>query len=384
MEETRRSVGASVRVHPAAGASSGVVVRVEGSLTLDTTAPLWESLDGVVGEAGSRASGIDVSGVADCDTAGAAYLAVLRRRAGSGGARAPLVGARAQVASIVDLVEDAHLGPPPSLPADPDETLFHKVGERALLLVRDARGVFAYVGDLVAGLGAAVTGRGALRWNDTLLYMQRAGADALGIVALINFLMGVILAYQGVAMLGDLGFESYTPDAVAVSVILELGPLMTAIIVAGRSGAAFAAEIGTMKVNEEVDALDTMGLDRTRFLVVPKVAALLLMMPLLVVFADACGVLGGLAICATQLDMPITQYLNAAFSRVDLWGACQGLIKGEAYALCIAGTGCLRGLRTQTGAQGVGLATTSAVVTSILLIIVADAALTMVFQHVGP
>jgi phospholipid/cholesterol/gamma-HCH transport system permease protein len=213
--------------------------------------------------------------------------------------------------------------------------------------------------------------------------MVRAGADALPIVALISFLMGVILAFQGVNLLGKLGFDSYTPDAVAVGILLELGPLMTAIIVAGRSGSAFAAEIGTMTVNEEVDALVTMGLDRTRFLVVPKVVALCLMVPLLVVFADACGLMGGCAIGLTALDMTFEQYLQRSFAHVDLWGATQGVIKGEAYAIAIAAVGCLRGLQTRQGAQGVGISATSAVVTSIFMIVVLDAALTALFTYAG-
>jgi phospholipid/cholesterol/gamma-HCH transport system permease protein len=284
----------------------------------------------------------------------------------------------------VTLVEGAHLGPLPSTPPEADFNLFHFVGHHTLEFLEDVRESLSFVGELVSGLAGVLLHPSRLRWADCLLYMQRTGADALGIVALINFLMGVILAFQGVSMLGDLGFESYTPSAVAVGIILELGPLMTAILVAGRSGSAFAAEIGTMKVNEEVDALDTMGLDRMRFLVAPKVVALLVMMPLLVVFADACGVLGGLAICGTTLGMPVSQYFNEAFRHVDLWGATQGLIKGEAYAVCIAGVGCLRGLQTETGAQGVGLSTTSAVVSSILLIIVSDAVLTVIFQYVHP
>ena len=196
--------------------------------------------------------------------------------------------------------------------------------------------------------------------------------------------MGVILAFQSVNLLGQLGFESYTADAVAVSVVLELGPLMTAIIVAGRSGSAFAAEIGTMKVNEEVDAIETMGLDATKFLVVPKIIALCAMLPILVVFADACGVFGGCLIGVSSLDFTVAQYLTRSFAHVSLWGATQGLIKGEAYAVCIAAVGCLRGMQTKQGAQGVGLSATSAVVSSIFLIIVADAVLTVLFHYAHP
>src|SRR6185503_20198490 len=153
-------------------------------------------------------------------------------------------------------------------------------------------------------------------------------------------------------------------------------PLMTSILVAGRSGSAFAAEIGTMKVNEEVDALDTMGLDSTRFLVMPKFVALLLMMPLLVTFADFCGIAGGMLIGVTTVGLPVHLYLHESVERLTVWHAVQGLIKGECYAVVIAAVGCLRGLQTKSGAQGVGLSATSAVVSGIFLIIVVDAVLT--------
>jgi phospholipid/cholesterol/gamma-HCH transport system permease protein len=295
----------------------------------------------------------------------------------------PVTGANAQVASTLAIVEGAETTPISAVAPEHEEApFFERVGERMVRTFASVRNTFEYIGDVTAAFAAAALHPRSVRWRDVFLYMSRAGADALPIVALINGLMGVILAFQGVNLLGKLGFDSYTPDAVAVSVVLELGPLMTAIIVAGRSGSAFAAEIGTMTVNEEVDALRTMGLDRTRFLVVPKIIALLAMMPLLVVFADACGLMGGLLIGTTALDMTIAQYLRQSLEHIDLWGASQGLIKGEAYAVCIASVGCLRGLQTRQGAQGVGLAATSAVVSSIFLVIVCDAILTVIFHYV--
>ncbi|MCG3133262.1 MAG: hypothetical protein HMLKMBBP_00387 [Planctomycetes bacterium] len=358
------------------------VARVAGELTLATTPPLWREVRGVA----AACEEIDVRGVPRCDSAGAALLVHLRREsaARNGGRDAPITGAVAQVASMLAIVEDADVHPisPVAPPHEPDDGVFERVGGAAMRLAEAARGGLGYVGDVTASLAQALASPRTVRWKDAFLYMTRAGADALPIVALINVLMGIILAFQGVSLLGKLGFESYTPEAVSVSVVLELGPLMTAILVAGRSGSAFAAEIGTMTVNEEVDALRTMGLDRTRFLVVPKLLALLAMMPLLVVFADACGLLGGLLIGVTALDMTIAQYMAKSFEQLDLWGASQGLIKGEAYALSIAAVSCWRGLRTGNGAQGVGLSATSAVVSSIFLIIVCDAVLTVVFHYV--
>jgi phospholipid/cholesterol/gamma-HCH transport system permease protein len=375
---------ATIDVDRGGAAGGRAVVRVAGALNLATTPALWKAIDGVVASA-AGAAGIDVSRVPECDFSGATFLVALRRRLAADGVAAEWTGAGAQVASLLRLVERAEITPPATGAPDADEDEFlEKVGARTWRALLRVHAALDYVGTLTAALAAAAVRPATVRWRDVLLYMARAGSDALPIVALINFLMGVILAFQGVSLLGKLGFESYTPDAVAVSVLLELGPLMTAVIVAGRSGSAFAAEIGTMKVNEEVDALVTMGLDRTRFLVVPKVLALLAVMPLLVVFAGACGLIGGAAIGVTTLDFTLAQYLARSFVNVDLWGATQGLIKGEAYAVCIAAVGCYRGLRTEQGAQGVGLSATSAVVSSIFLIIVSDAVLTVLFHYVHP
>lgn len=364
------------------GAAGRPVVRVAGALTLATTPALWRDAADVASR-GARAAAIDVSGVPSCDFAGATFLVALRRRLGSGADAPAWSGAAPQVASLLQLVENAEMVPPATGAATAEDfQLFALVGTRAWRTYVAARDGFDYVGRVASASVRAVLAPGSVRWRDVVGYAMRAGSDALPIVALVNFLMGIILAFQGVSLLGRLGFESYTPVAVAVSVLLELGPLMTAILVAGRSGSAFAAEIGTMKVNEEVDALETMGLDRTRFLVVPKMIALCVMMPLLVVFGDACGLLGGLSIGVTTLDMTVAQYLQRSFQHVDLWGATQGVIKGECYAIDIAVVSCWRGLQTKSGAQAVGVSATAAVVSSIFLIIVTDAVLTVIFTYV--
>jgi phospholipid/cholesterol/gamma-HCH transport system permease protein len=386
MDDGRGRPGA-VTIDVAAGDGPGgrPVVRVAGELTLETTPPLWAAVPDV-GIRGAGAARIDVAGVPRCDFAGASFLVALRRRVTGTDEPPAWAGASPQVTSLLELVEKAEMVPPATgaPPKDADEEIFEHVGRRTYGAYVAARDAFDYVGTFVLAMGRSLRAPRSIRARDVTTHMLRAGADALPIVALINFLMGIILAFQGVNLLGRLGFEVYVPATVAVGVLLELGPLMTAILVAGRSGSSFAAEIGTMRVNEEVDALDTMGLDRTRFLVVPKVLALLLMMPFLVVFGDACGLLGGLAIGVTQIDFTIHQYLQKSFQYVDLWGATQGMIKGQCYALDIAAVGCYRGLQTKQGAQAVGASATSAVVTSILLIIVTDAVLTVIFTYVHP
>jgi phospholipid/cholesterol/gamma-HCH transport system permease protein len=354
------------------------VLRLSGDLTLDGTPALWAQLDETLARAAAPLV-VDVSAVGRCDSAGAAMLLALRERFGD----VSVVGANEQVASALRLADRGAQASAVAAP-EPRRGLVERAGAWAVGVGATVRDTFGYIGDLCASLARAVVHPSSVRWRDTVQYMGRTGSDALGIVALIGFLIGWILAFQGAAQLSRFGVESYVADAVGVGIVMELGPLMTAIIVAGRSGSAFAAEIATMKVNEEVDALDTMGLDRTRFLVTPKVVALLLMMPLLVVFADACGILGGMLVGVTSLGMTVETYLRRTGDIVDLRAVAQGMIKGEAYALVIASIGCLRGLETKQGAQGVGLATTSAVVTAILFLILADATLTTVFHYAWP
>jgi phospholipid/cholesterol/gamma-HCH transport system permease protein len=352
------------------------VLRLTGELTLDSTAALWPRLDETLARAKAPIA-VDVSAVGRCDSAGAAMLLALRDRFGD----VSVVGANEQVASVLDLAR--RVGPLSArIEARSRLDLVERADSWAHQMLATIRETFAYIGELTACLALAIRHPKTVRWRDTYSYMVLAGSDAVGIVALIGFLIGWILAFQGAAQLSKFGVQSYVADTVGIGVVMELGPLMTAIIVAGRSGAAFAAEIGTMKVNEEVDALDTMGLDRMRFLVAPKVIALLLMMPLLVIFADTCGILGGLVIGTTSLDMTLETYLRRTADSVEMKYVLQSMVKAEAYALVIAAIGCLRGLQTRQGAQGVGLSTTSAVVTGILFLILSNALLTTVFHYV--
>ena len=356
--------------------SGRTLVRISGELTLESSPAAFAAIRPIA--AARRPVTLDVTDVPRCDSAAAAIVLAL-----GGAPDVTVVGANAQVASVLRLAEKLPQDDALAQRPQPNPSVLERIGAVAHDVVAAVRDTLAYIGDLTSTLVASAVHPSRVRWGDMIRSMARTGPDALGIVGLIGFLMGWILAFQGAEQLGRFGIEVYTADAVGAAVVIELGPLMTAIIVAGRSGAAFAAEIGTMKVNEEVDALDTMGLDRMRFLVAPKVIALVLMMPLLVIFADACGVLGGMLVGTTMLDMTVSTYMRHTIDSVSLWNFAQGMIKGEAYAIVIASVGCMRGLQTKQGAQGVGLATTSAVVTAIFLLIVVDAILTTIFSVLG-
>ena len=252
-----------------------------------------------------------------------------------------------------------------------------QVGERTVELWTDAKAILNFIGELAYSLYLAVRHPGVVRWGATFSYMDRTGSDAVPIVGMICFLMGLILQMH------QFGADIFVADLVGLSICMELGPLMVAMICTGRAGSAFAAEIGTMKVSEEVDALVTMGLDPNRFLVLPKVLALTMAMPMLTLFGDVAGIAGGFAVGMGQLGLPFVAYYQETVAVVTLWHVVQGLIKSVVFALLVAAVGCQRGLRTDGGAQGVGASTTSAVVSGIFLIVLADAGLTIVFNALG-
>jgi phospholipid/cholesterol/gamma-HCH transport system permease protein len=213
--------------------------------------------------------------------------------------------------------------------------------------------------------------------------MQKCGAMALPIVSLISFLVGVTLAYSGAIVLRRFGGDIWVADLIGVAMTREMGAMMAGIVLAGRTGAAYAAEIGSMKANEEIDALTVLGISPVRFLVLPRVMALGLMMPLLAMYANCLGILGGMAIAYATLDIPPAAYWVEMLTIVDISDVAVGVIKAIVFGLIVGFSGCLRGLQAENNAAGVGNAATSAVVTSILFIIVADAIFAVVFNAIG-
>ncbi len=231
---------------------------------------------------------------------------------------------------------------------------------------------------LVEAVVAPLRGK-KVRGRSTVEQMVRIGFDSIPIVCTIAFFVGLILAMQSAYQLKRFGATIFVADLVAVSVIRELGPLLTAIIIAGRSGSAIAAEIGTMKVGEEIDALRAMGLNHVNFLFVPRMAALLIVLPCLTILADGIGIFGGYLLSISTLEFSSTRYLNQTASALLMKDLITGLVKSGFFALIIAVVGCYRGINTEGGAEGVGKSTTSSVVTSIFLIIAADVFFTALF-----
>jgi phospholipid/cholesterol/gamma-HCH transport system permease protein len=257
-----------------------------------------------------------------------------------------------------------------------------RVGTRTLAWAGAARDTLAFIGDACLAFGKLLHGSARFRRADLAMLLQDCGAQALPLVTLISFLIGTILAFIGSVQLRQFGAQIYVADLVALAMALELGAMMTAVIMAGRTGAAFAAQLGTMRVNQELDALTTLGLSPMEFLVVPRLLALGLMVPLLTVYADLMGILGGAVVSAAMLDIASAEYFGRARAALSLTACAQGLLKSAVYGVLVALAGCLRGLQSGRSAAAVGAAATSAVVTGIVLIVVASAVLTVIFQEV--
>jgi len=324
---------------------------------------------------------LDLSGVDYFDSGGGAVLISLRQQLARMGADLRIAASTAAIDGFLSLVDqEALLAPPPPVPPR-TIGLTVRIGEQTLEVLSDVRALLAFAGEVILGVWEGLRKPRRIRWRETWLYMERTGLDAVPIVSLISFLMGLITAFQAAVQLTQFGADIYVANLVGLSIVRELGPLMTAIIAAGRSGAAFAAEIGTMKVSDEVDALTTMGLDRTRFLVTPKVLALLVMLPCLTLGADLVGILGGLTVAVLGLGLPVQVYLRQTRLALGIWDVYSGLIKSVAFAILISGVGCLRGFQAEGGAESVGRITTSAIVAAIFLIIVADAVFTVLFHY---
>ena len=255
-----------------------------------------------------------------------------------------------------------------------------QVGTASCLVCSEAVNFAKFTGDMTLAFADAIRHPGKIKWRTTTYYMDICGSNAVPIISLLGLLVGVILAFQAIVQLGRYGVESYVVNLVGTVIVTELGPLITAIVLAGRSGSAFAAEIGSMKAAEEIDAMITMGFDPNRFLIVPKVIAMLIITPGLTIFSDVCGIIGGLLIVCTKLNFSVAEYYFKTIEVVKPIDLFQGLFKSLFFAVIIASIGCLKGFDATKDAQGVGRAATSAVVTAIFLIIIADAILTSLFS----
>lgn len=348
---------------------------VSGRLDASTIRDLWHQALAAVMAARERHVVIDAAGVDYCDGAGIALLVDLKRQRPAGEVTVENLAPR--FAALLDQFDAQRLARDLD-PEPPRRSSIEEIGAIAAGIGHDLREQVAFVGESAAALGAAFRHPHLVRWKDVWRICERVGADALPIVALISFLIGSILAFQSAIPMRRFGAEIFVADLIGLAMLRELGPLMTAILLAGRSGAAFAAEIGTMKVNQEVDALTTMGLDPVRFLVTTRMLAALLMTPLLTLFADLVSLLGG-AVTMRSFSIPFVTFRHEVEAIVDFSDFLAGFVKSFFFAIVIAGVGCLRGLQTGAGASAVGDAATRAVVSGIILLVAVDGLFAVVY-----
>lgn len=364
-----------------------LTVSVGGGWRLTDPHPTWgaivaKDLKGLAPDARPQVVRVVAENLTEWDSSLAILLRHARHEAESIGAACEWIGLPAgaeQLERMLAQESTKAAGPEAAGGAD----LFTTVGNLTHLLAVEVREFSHLVGECSFSIARFFRRQAQFRWRDCLWQMQLCGGQALPIVGVIAVLTGVILAYQAAAQLRQFGADIFVADMVGIAMVREMGPLMTAIVLAGRTGAAFAATLGSMKANEEIDALQTLGVSPVDFLVMPRLTALASMLPLLVLFANALGMIGGLAIAMGILDIPANLYWTETKSFVDLSDLFTGLIKAGTYGVLIGLSGCLRGLQAERSAGGVGQAATSAVVTSIFLIIVANAIYAVLFNILG-
>jgi phospholipid/cholesterol/gamma-HCH transport system permease protein len=364
------------------GPGQEIILSLSGHIALENLDPFVSEVRSRLQEGHPAAVILDLAGVEYLDSAGALALRKLESDLKAGALPCNFVNVSDHARRILDLINCEDLTRPPLIAGQQHRGVFEQIGEASLKIANDLVQVLTFLGELLLALGSCLLHPRSVRWGDVLFYMKRAGVDGLPIIGLIGLLLGLIIAFMSSLQLKQFGANIYVASLLAVAMVQELGPIMTAILVAGRSGSAFAAEIGTMKVNEEVDALVAMGFNPVKFLAVPKVLAAIVVVPLLTIYAILFGLLGGLLIGVLGLDLTVYSYVSETRRSLEMFDFISTLVKTGVFALLVAGIGCQRGFQVRGGAEAVGSATTSAVVAGIFLIIVTDSAFALVFHYI--
>jgi len=359
-----------------------VVLSIAGCISLDNISFMLPELKSLLEMKRPSKLTADLKNIEYLDSAGAMLLVQLEIEAKNRSVPFEYLNMSESVNGIVTLLDKKALSSNPIISEKRTAGLFERVGEASISFYNDIIEVIAFGGELTLEIIHSLFHPRSVRWTDVIVYMKKVGVDGLPIVGLISFLLGLILAFMSSLQLKQFGANIYVPSLLSLAMVRELGPMMTAILVAGRSGSAFAAEIGTMKVNEEVDALITMGFNPTRFLAIPKVFASMIVVPLLTLFADFFAIMGGLLIGVIFLDLTVYTFIQQSIKAISVFNIVTSMIKSVVLAILIAGIGCQRGFTVRGGAQDVGNATTSAVVAALFLIIVVDSIFAVLLNYV--
>ena len=357
-------------------------LRIRGRLVFAEATLLWTELRRLeTSAARGQTLNFEMSAVQRIDGGAMALLACLRTELHRRGVKAEFVAADPRVQQIITLYGGDN--PVARLKRRRPIGTLDQLGRATIAILLEMQLVLAFFGQMVVSVTGLLRSPRSANWRELPSTMERSGADAVPIIVLINFLVGLAMAFQAAAQLKRFGANLLVADLIGISVCRELGPLMTAIVVCGRSGAAFAAELGFMQVNEEIDALRTMGFGPMRYLVLPRAIALIVVVPLLSLLADVAGVLGGLVVAISSLDLTVRGYINETVRVVTLWDVSTGIIKSVVFALAIALIACQQGLATSGGAEGVGRRTTATVVVTLFTLILVDAVITVFFRLAG-
>jgi len=365
------SQAATTRVELRQGAGVAPVLALSGALDVETAAQARRDVVARLSGARLPALEVDASAVDHGDMSGMSLLYELAEGRLVQGVRATIRGLRPEFQTLLAAFPSGEaLGA--LTPAPDRRRLFDEVGVISISMAADARAQLAFLGALVQGFAAVLRRPRAMRWREVAVVFEKAGVNALPIVSLISLLMGLVIAFEAAQPLEMFGAQIFIADMIGLVMVREFSPIFTAIIFAGRSGSAFAAEIGTMKVNEELNALETMGLDPIRFLVIQRVFAGTLLMPVLAAYSMVLGVFGGVLVMLS-MGFPLAQIWAQLLGALHVRDVLVGISKSFVFGAIIAGLGCLRGMQTREGPNAVGDSTTRAVVAGILMIIVVDA-----------
>lgn len=362
-----------------------LIVVARGDWTLAHATALDAELDRLEVPAGTRTAEVDLGAVTTLDTAGAWLVQRTCNALITAGLSVSLRNISPSAEALLATVNRTTAEPAPAVGASPGKAveILAQIGRGTFALGRGTGRLLSFFGLILFRVAGAVIRPRSVRLTSLVYHMEQTGLNALPIIGLLSFLIGVVLAYQGAEQLRQFGAELFVVNLLGISILRELGVLITAIIVAGRSGSAFTAQIGTMRVNQEVDAMQTIGLDPISILVLPRVLALCVTLPVLAFFADMVGLLGGAVMSYFTLDISFGQFLQQLRSAVAIKHFWAGIVKAPVFAFTIAMVGCYQGLRVSGSAESVGRLTTQAVVESIFLVIVLDAMFSILFATLG-
>lgn len=361
--------------------SKRCTIRLSGPLLVDTIAQTEELFRDAVEKTASSACTIDLQKVDQIDSAGAIMIAAALDRLKADSRAVSIACDNDAVLRMIDLVK-SHRHPSGKKLYE-SKGFLETIGEESMAKLYQLFGLMAFIGEAFTAVARLFRTPFAFRWRETMFQINESAIKALWIIALTMFLIGIVVAYQSAVQLKMYGANIFIVDMLGISIMRELAPMLTAIVVAGRSGSAYAAQIGVMKITEELDAMRTMGFDPFAFLILPRVFALIIMMPVLIFFADIMGIIGGMVIANTQLDLTPQLFMDRFSQVIEVKHFWVGIVKGPFFAILIASIGLYRGLLVKNDTESIGFNTTKSVVESIFAVIICDALFSIFFTEMG-